>query len=95
MTSQHNQTGRSDQQHQAGTHGQQNAGSTGATISLLRNVGFTVGPAVASATWGGFDYSVPGLQTALGMPAAFAAAGVPLVLAAVRRHRATRAGASR
>jgi hypothetical protein len=58
--------------------------STGATMSLLRNLGTTVGPACVSAIWGGLGYTAAGMSTALLASGAFALGGAGLILLAGR-----------
>ena len=58
--------------------------STGATMSLLRNLGTTVGPASVSAIWGGLGYTAAGMSTALLASGAFALGGAGLILLAGR-----------
>jgi MFS family permease len=58
--------------------------STGATMSLLRNLGTTVGPACVSAIWGGLGYTAAGMSAALLAAGAFALGGAGLILLAGR-----------
>ena len=59
-------------------------GSTGATMSLLRNLGTTVGPACVSAIWGGLGYTAASMSAALLASGAFALGGAGLILLAGR-----------
>ncbi|MBW4043167.1 MAG: MFS transporter [Acidobacteria bacterium] len=58
--------------------------STGATMSLLRNLGTTIGPACVSAVWGALGFTATGMSFALLIAGAFALAGAALILLAGR-----------
>ncbi|MGN6743225.1 MAG: MFS transporter [Amnibacterium sp.] len=60
--------------------------STGATMSLLRNLGTTVGPACVSAIWGGLGYTAAGMTAALLTAGGFGLGGAALILLAGRAH---------
>jgi DHA2 family multidrug resistance protein-like MFS transporter len=68
--------------------------STGATMSLLRNLGTTIGPACVSAVWGGLGYTATGMSAALLTAGAFALAGAALILLAGRAGGRAPASAS-
>lgn len=72
--------------------GEGNPASTGAALSLLWNLGSTIGPACVSAVWGGLGYTGGAMRAAFVLAALFALGGGVLILLASRG--AARGGAS-
>lgn len=64
--------------------GDGNPASTGAALSLLWNLGSTIGPACVSAVWGGLGYTRAAMSAAFVVAAAFALAGGVMILLASR-----------
>ncbi|MEU6708431.1 MFS transporter [Streptomyces wuyuanensis] len=58
--------------------------TVGSTVQLARSLGFTLGPALATAAWG-LAGSAQGARAGLGLAAAAACLSVPLLLLPVRR----------
>ena len=50
--------------------------TTGATTSLVRQLGFALGPALATTTWALSTYTVAGIHGALGVAAGLTALGL-------------------
>jgi MFS family permease len=51
-------------------------GTTGASTSLARQLGFALGPALATTTWAFSDFTVTGMRAGIGLAAAVSALGV-------------------
>ena len=64
--------------------GDGNPASTGAALSLLWNLGSTIGPACVSAVWGGLGYSGAAMSAAFVVTGIFALGGGTLILLASR-----------
>jgi MFS family permease len=64
--------------------GDGNPASTGAALSLLWNLGSTIGPACVSAVWGGLGYTVAAMNAAFVVAGVFALAGGVMILLASR-----------
>jgi len=64
--------------------GDGNPASTGAALSLLWNLGSTIGPACVSAVWGGLGYTRGAMSAAFVVAGVFALAGGVMILLASR-----------
>ncbi|WP_186499806.1 MFS transporter [Micromonospora sagamiensis] len=72
--------------------------TTGGTVQLARNLGFALGPAVATTVWAGDGYSAPGMRGAMAAGVVAAGLGAFALVTHWRRtarHRAVDAGPDR